>query len=110
MKNFCFTYQVCKRIRQPALLFLTLFVVGACEVEMTLKVSGGNPPTFGYSGSGKLGFFRVREASWDELKLTPAQPREDKLIVWEIWPVSADTTIRNLPEISYGQIPPGFRQ
>ena len=109
MRNFGRS-QLITRLGQIALLFVTLFVTGACKTDMTLKVSGGNPPTFGYSGSGKLGFFRVREASWDEIKLMPAQRSEDQLIVWEIWPVSADTRIRNLPQITYGKIPPGFRQ
>src|SRR5688572_18366818 len=112
MKNICFTYQVCKRIERMALIFLTLFVVSACEVDMTLKVSGGNPPTFDPYGSGNLGFFWVREASWDELKLTPMErgKTEDKLIMWEIWPDTGDTKIWDLPDITYGQIPPGFRQ
>jgi hypothetical protein len=104
--------QVIPRLGQMALLCLTLLVVSACKTDITLKVLGGNPPTFGYSGSGNLGFFAVREASWAELKLTPTQrsKSEDKLIVWEIWPDSADTRIGNLPNITYGQIPPGFRQ
>jgi hypothetical protein len=102
-----------KRLVRLVLLVLPLTLGGACEVDMTLKVSGGNPPTFDPYGSGNLGFFWVREASWDELKSTSTQrgPSEDKLIMWEIWPkADTDTKIWHLPDITYGQIPPGFRQ
>jgi hypothetical protein len=114
MRNFRISPRACKKRCQLALILLTLIVLGACEIDnMTVKVSGGNPPTFDPHGSGNLGFFWVREASWDELKLTPRQRgmTEDKLIVWEIWPDgAADTKIWNLPDITYGQVPPGFRQ
>ena len=101
-----------------ALIFLLLIALAGCKSDKIfkasggLKVSGGNPPTFDPDGSGNVAFFWVREASWDELKLTPLQRgiAEDKLIVWEIWPAAADTKIADLPNITYGQVPPGFRQ
>jgi hypothetical protein len=79
-------------------------VFAACERAMTLKVSNDtNPPTFSLSGSGKLIFLVLFE-------VTPGkQSSVDDPVMWKIRPLREDV-VDEIPEITYGAVPPGFTQ
>ena len=82
---------------------LMLLVINtSCERDMTLTMNEANPPTFKLSGSGRLIFFAVSEP-------VPGRPSIDDPLMWEIRPAE-ENLISRLPEITYGVVPPGFRQ
>lgn len=95
-------------------LATALCLVVACEVDMTVKVNGENPPTFDLSGSGNLNFFYVAEVAPENLKRVPAARNSGwDTMLWEIRPhdlAYADTKIWKLPPITYGKLPQGFVQ
>jgi hypothetical protein len=94
-------------IYRTVALAVTLVLFGAlvaCERDMTIAVTrDSNPPTFRLSGSGRLFFFTVYEASRDR----PSSI--DDAVLWKIQPTQKDL-ISKLPEITYGVVPPGFAQ
>ena len=69
---------------------------------MTLTMNDVNPPTFKLAGSGRLIFFLVYEP-------VPGKPLLDDPVMWEIRPTE-ENLISILPPITYGVVPPGFRQ
>ena len=76
----------------------------ACERDMTITVvNQSNPPSFKLSGSGRLIFFCVFEVPRDR----PSSIDDPKM--WEIRPVD-ENLISELPNITYGVVPPGFQQ
>ena len=76
----------------------------ACERDMTILVrNDSNPPIFKLSGSGRLIFFKVSEAQRGQPSPT------DHPAMWEIRPTE-ENLISQLPEITYGVVPPGFTQ
>ena len=73
------------------------------ERDLSVEMEGSNPPTFRLSGSGRLIFFKVSE---------PPQGRHSKIddpAMWEIRPTD-ENLISELPAITYGVVPAGFRQ
>lgn len=102
---------------QAALFLLLLVMLGcshaACERNTVVSFADDkNPPTFDLDGNGTLNFFWVSEVNAPQPIPENARARtgRDRLI-WEIWPTNVSSPrIYDLPNISYGQIPPGFTQ
>lgn len=65
-------------------------------------MNDANPPTFQLSGSGRLIFFTVYEP-------VRGRPSIDDPKMWEIRPTD-ENLISKLPAITYGVVPPGFKQ
>ena len=76
----------------------------ACERAMTIVLTkDSNPPSFKLSGSGQLVFLAVSEV------IPGKTPSIDDPVMWKIKPVN-DRLISQLPEVTYGSVPPGFTQ
>jgi hypothetical protein len=88
-----------KRLIAALIVAVTLT---ACERDMSVSMDGANPPTFKLSGSGRLIFFVVFEPA-------KGKPSMDDPKMWEIRPTT-ENLISRLPPITYGTVPPGFRQ
>ncbi len=94
-------------------LILTFFVVlltvlnVACERATTLTFEGGNPPKFVMTGSGSLGLLRVRGPERQREALG-----ETAFLYWEIEPATpnSDRSVEKMGAITYGQVPPGYKQ
>src|SRR5690242_3130262 len=89
-----------------ATLTLVSFVAG-CN-SLTISVNETNPPVFSFSAGQlaecctHLAFLAVSETS-DQKRVTK--------IIWDIRPVSGtNNSAEGLPQITYGQVPPGFVQ
>lgn len=82
---------------------LLLGVMSGCERDMTIQIDGQNPPTFELDGNGELVFLLVTEVQPDNPRPS-GNPR-----LWEIRPTEVKK-IWELPSITYGVIPEGFRQ
>ena len=90
----------------PLVIFAFAFV--ACEEDTRVSISDSmNPPTFRLTGNGNLILFIVVGPYTSLAELESNKPDVDV-----IWQISADTTknISNLPDITYGTLPPGFLQ
>lgn len=100
------------RVRQLSLAFLlvAIFMLLACEVDMSIKIDRQNPPSFSLSGSGRLISFGVTEVPPENQTQTIQRRSDVNLPIWSIEPTVADNKIWNLPVITYGKVPPGFRQ
>jgi len=81
---------------------MILVTLTGCERSMTVTMDGANPPTFKLSGSGRLIFFTVFEP-------VQGRPSIDDPKMWEIRPID-NNLISELPAITYGVVPKGFRQ
>lgn len=81
---------------------LVVLSVAGCERRMTVTINAANPPTFQLSGSGRLIFFTVYEP-------VQGRPSINDPKMWEIRPTD-ENLISKLPNITYGVIPPGFKQ
>lgn len=68
---------------------------------MTLTMDSANPPTFKLSGSGRLIFFAVSDVP---------QGRPSKIDNPKLWEIRGENLISELPAITYGIVPAGFRQ
>ena len=93
-------------LRSCGSLFVLYFLLGvaACERPMTIAVTKDtNPPSFKLSGSGGLVFLVVSEV------LPNKTPSLDDPLLWKIRPTE-ENLISELPEITYGVVPPGFEQ
>jgi len=77
---------------------------------MTVKTDEKNPPSFSLSGSGRLISFAVMEVPPENQSQTIQRSSDANIVLWEIEPTNADNSIRRLPEITYGKLPPGFTQ
>ena len=86
------------------LLLATLCCGDACERDTTISVEGANPPIFRLSGNGNLAFFAVSDVSSNKIEKRSGE------ILWKIIPQSGKSEIRQLPPITYGQVPAGFNQ
>jgi hypothetical protein len=103
------------RNRQFGWALLMVIVLGCASCERNTRISFAgdkNPPIFSLHGNGTLNFFWVSEV--DAAQPIPEDVRtmvgKDRLI-WEIWPTNVpDTSIGELPKITYGKIPHGFTQ
>jgi hypothetical protein len=77
---------------------------------MSIAVDGKNPPTFTLSGSGNLNFFLVMEVPPENQSQTVQRSSDANIVLWEIWPTTADKTISRISPITYGKVPQGFTQ
>lgn len=100
-----FSSQTVSSLSGRLLIVSLMILVGltACERDMTLTMDGANPPTFNLSGSGRLIFFSVSEVPQGK----PTSIDDPKM--WEIRPTD-ENLISELPAITYGIVPAGFRQ
>jgi len=92
-----------------ALLSVLIFYLAACEVDTRISLADArNPPTFELSGNGSLILFLVVGP------YSSAEEVDSKRGVQAIWEISpgehAGESVGNLPPITYGSLPPGFRQ
>src|SRR4051812_45624968 len=91
----------------PALFGFFLYSTG--ERDTKLIVKGANPPKFVMTGSGKLGFIRIRG---------PKQQRDvDGEARWLYWTITVDKdngfesqSIERVSPIIYGEVPKGYKQ
>ena len=83
-----------------------------CERDSSVKIDGGNPPTFRFDGSGYLTFFTVEEIAPENQNLPDVeQDRARNHTIWSIWPSQPlDTPMNKTAPITYGKIPAGFYQ
>jgi hypothetical protein len=86
-----------------ALSLLILATLTGCERDMTVTLESANPPKFKLSGSGRLVFFAVIEVPQGK------HSKISDLALWEIRPTD-ENLISELPAITYGVVPAGFRQ
>jgi hypothetical protein len=89
------------------IMLLLLCLLASCERATKLTIKETNPPTFGMSGSGELGSFRIRD-SVPQRKILG----EDAFIYWKIRPISSDEIkrVEEIGAITYGKVPTGYVQ
>src|SRR5258705_8932927 len=91
-----------RRFCRSTVWLLSLIVLSASchEADMTVAVDERNPPTFNFSGSGKLIQFLVTEVpSWNQTQTV--QRRSDvNTVLWQIRP-TGENKIWSLPKITY---------
>jgi hypothetical protein len=94
-------------IRVIIVLLLAALFSSACERDTRLIIEEGNPPGFVMSGSGTLGFLRIRGP-----KKQREAVGEDASIYWEIEPKDEDSdrNVGRLSPITYGKVPDGYTQ
>jgi hypothetical protein len=102
-------------LRRGCALFLLVCVslLVSCTYEENTKVSidGKNPPTFRLTGSGHQMFFVVSEIPPENRVPSARQNPDRNTELWEIVPDHDTVDIASSwPEITYGNVPPGFRQ
>ena len=107
-----------KRIRTLFLLAscLTAVFLSGCHT-LTTSVHGGNPPTFSFSAGrlvhccNYLEFLVVSEVPPENINAPWTQHPKENTHLWWIWPKEGTNNYADaLPEITYGVVPPGFRQ
>jgi hypothetical protein len=93
-------------------LALLLLCAAACERSPTVHLEDGNPPRFGYTGSGYLEFFVVEEVAPENQNVPDVEQDTDKnRKLWWIFPKDSSAgKIRNLSQITYGIVPSDFVQ
>lgn len=102
--NFVRTWRLLGRRAWIATSIFFVASLMACERDMRIAVvNQSTPPSFKLSGSGRLVFFCVSKVQRDR------RPSIDDPKMWEIRPVD-ENLISKLPNITYGVVPPGFRQ
>lgn len=86
---------------------LLLLAVASCK-SLSISVNDTNPPVFTFSAGQfaecctHLAFLIVYEVNAGDV---------DGKVLWKIRPKSGtDNSARGLPQITYGQVPPGFEQ
>ena len=90
-----------RRLISLVVAWVCLSAFSACERPTRLKLANNaNPPTFELSGSGDLIFLVLFE---------DRTPSVDGPVMWKIQPAPG-RVVDNLPEITYGVVPPGFTQ
>ena len=89
---------------------MSILMLLACEVDMSIKIDGQNPPSFSLSGSGRLISFAVMEVPPENQTQTIQRSSDVNILLWEIEPTNADNKIWRLPAITYGKVPLGFTQ
>ena len=96
----------------PKLLvaLLILMIISACEISTHVTISNpAIPPTFELSGNGNLFHFIVvgPYSSLQDLESHIAKAG----VIWQLSPDEhATTRVDDLPAITYGQVPDGFKQ
>ncbi len=86
---------------------LALLLVGGCK-SLSISVNDSNPPVFSFAAGqfaeccDHLAFLVVSEIP---------TARDQEKVIWKIQPKSGtDNSAQRLPQITYGQVPPGFEQ
>ena len=101
-----------KRLLHLLLLLLIVFVCGfaACEVDTKVSITDSkNPPTFSLTGTGTLMDFIVAGPYSSREEMASGKP--DVIAIWKISPgEDRHKIISDLPHITYGYLPQGFRQ
>jgi hypothetical protein len=87
-----------------AVLLLATLCCAECERDTEISVKGGNPPVFEFSGNGNLVFLSVSDDSPNKVE------ERSGGFLWKITPESGNSYVNRLPPITYGQVPPGFKQ
>src|SRR5438874_9333958 len=92
------------------IILLPMVTFLSCERDMSIDLDGKNPPSFSLSGSGGLVSFGITEVPPQNQTRAAQRRSETNLPLWSILPTMADNSIRRLPTITYGKVPPGFSQ
>src|SRR6185369_17974179 len=91
-----------------ATLTLISFAVGCNSLRISINET--NPPVFRFS-AGQLAECCRHLAFLTVSEIPDRQSDANAKIIWEIRPVSGtDNSAEGLPQITYGQVPPGFVQ
>jgi hypothetical protein len=92
-----------------SLLLIAVYGLAACEDRTTVSITAPqNPPTFKLSGSGGvfLFIFIGPHSTLEEIG-----SNQEVHNIWRVSPVEGtNITASYLPTLTYGQVPPGFRQ
>lgn len=113
-------------LKKAALLatLLAVIALSACEINTKVKIAKEAPPKFSFSGNGSLAQLYVTgPMTLDELRLTAGknvvtdeelqkikQVTGSDRILWQIDPAEVRKIISDLPPITYGIVPSGFKQ
>lgn len=100
--------QVTVTLRIIFVVFLFVLSTGlsSCEIDTTLSITGGNPPTFVMKGNGKLGSIRVRGPH----KQREAEGEEASLY-WVIQAKDNEArSVSSFGSLVYGKVPEGYVQ
>jgi hypothetical protein len=91
---------------------LLLTVMTGCEARTTVRLEGGNPPTFVLAGSGRLG--EVVIFSPEQESIAGSDPFDVTHALWQIRAEGegqqSTTLVEELHSITYGVVPRGYRQ
>ncbi len=106
-----------------SLILLSLAMLARCEIDTKVRVTKDNPPKFTFSGNGILAQMYVSGPfTLDELRLIVGdkvltkeeaskikQVIGDSRVLWQVDP-GRGQYVANLPTITYGELPKGFKQ
>jgi hypothetical protein len=107
-----------RKLLPPAVLLILLAALSlGCQEHMTIKMSEAVPPVFTFQAGRlthfkHLSFFIVIELAPGNEKI-PANtpPLAKNKTLWWIFPEDSERGIyENLPEFTYGTVPPGWKQ
>jgi hypothetical protein len=87
------------------IFMLATLIAVACERDTKLKVTGGNPPVFEMTGSGRLTSIRVRGHKPQRNVFGEAV-----FLYWVIESNGNAQFVRSLRSVTYGKVPDGYRQ
>lgn len=88
------------------LVMLALLLLSACERKTTVRVTGGNPPTFVISGSGELGEVIITKPKEEQTKIP-----DQNNVLWKITAIRMPgSPVEVVGSVTYGVTPPGYRQ
>ena len=107
-----------RRLIPPAgLLVLFSALSLGCQEHMTIKMSEAVPPVFRFQASRfthfkHLSFFIVIELAPGNEKIPAYEtpPAENKTVWWIFPDDSEQGSYENLPQFTYGTLPPGWKQ
>jgi|ERR1041384_2434104 hypothetical protein len=83
----------------------------SCERRTSVRIEGGNQPTFFLSGSGKLGTVIVYGP--DQEKIADNDPTDKTYALWELEPITKGESTAPSVEgltVTYGVTLPGYKQ
>ena len=103
-----------RKLIPPAVL---LILISACQEHVTIKMSEAVPPVFTFQASRlthfkHLSFFIVIELAPGNEKIPAYEsPGVENKTIWWIFPEDSERgAYENLPEFTYGTVPPGWQQ
>jgi len=89
---------------------MLLLLLLSCERKTQVTLTGGNPPTFILSGSGRLGELIVFAPEQERI----SNPFDKTYALWEIAAEkegeSGASLVEDLKTITYGVVPKGYKQ